>query len=201
MNRIDLINYLIKVNKYNRYLEIGCRDNSCFNNIEITTKIGVDPDKGGTLKMTSDDYFKKYNDNFDIIFIDGLHYSEQVIKDVLSSIKILNKDGIIILHDCNPKKEKEASYPYSGTNIWNGDVWKAYLHFREYDNLDMIMSDFDHGCGLIKIRQNQDKINLNKDYKDLTWFDYKENYHLLNIKDFQYIKKWEKSINKIHEKK
>ena len=59
--------------------------------------MGIDPVEGGTHKMTSDEFFYNNNDKFDIIFIDGLHQYEQVIKDVKNSLNCLTKNGII---DC-----------------------------------------------------------------------------------------------------
>ena len=65
---------------------------------------------------------------WDIIFIDGLHISTQVEKDVKNSLNHLSKHGIIVLHDCNPFLN-EDSYTrviedYWG-QMWNGTVWKA----------------------------------------------------------------------------
>ena len=59
-----------------RYLEIGCDDNICFNSIPVIDKIGVDPDRGGNIKDTSDNFFKNNKKFFDVIFIDGLHIYE-----------------------------------------------------------------------------------------------------------------------------
>ena len=41
-----------------RYLEIGCDNNICFGSIPVTNKVGVDPEKGGNVKETSDNFFK-----------------------------------------------------------------------------------------------------------------------------------------------
>ena len=71
--RWDLINEIIIKKKYTDYLEIGCFDNDCFSKININNKTGVDPLKGGTIKKTSDEFFKTNSNKFDIIFIDGLH--------------------------------------------------------------------------------------------------------------------------------
>ena len=45
--------------------------------------------------MTSDEYFKKFKDKFDLIFIDGLHHYNQVEKDIYNSLEILNDKRII----------------------------------------------------------------------------------------------------------
>ena len=50
-------------------------------------------------KLSSDDFFKNNNMNFDVIYIDGYHKGSQVYKDFINSWKILNKDGIIIFDD------------------------------------------------------------------------------------------------------
>ena len=55
--------------------------------------------------MTSDNYFFNNKNNlFDLIFLDGLHTYEQTIKDIFNSLKTLKKNGVIIVHDCLPKK-------------------------------------------------------------------------------------------------
>ena len=101
-SRFEIIQKIINKKKYENYLEIGCDKNANFSQIEIKNKVGVDPLSGGTHKMTSDDFFEENNFKFDCIFIDGLHTYEQAIKDILNSIKFLNNNGIIILHDCLP---------------------------------------------------------------------------------------------------
>jgi predicted O-methyltransferase YrrM len=75
-----------------------------FSKIKIQTKIGVDPISGGTIRKTSDDFFKNNNVKFDIIFIDGLHEYSQVKKDIKNSLIFLNDDGVIFLHDCMPER-------------------------------------------------------------------------------------------------
>ena len=54
--------------------------------------------------MTSDDFFRDNKEKFDLIFIDGLHETNQVDRDIENSLKFINKGGTILLHDCLPKK-------------------------------------------------------------------------------------------------
>ncbi len=50
--------------------------------------------------MTSNDFFKKKLDiNFDIIYIDGSHYSVDVFNDLINSDPLLKKDGILLIDD------------------------------------------------------------------------------------------------------
>ena len=50
-------------------------------------------------KCTSDKFFLENNLTFDLIYIDGYHKAEQVLKDFKNAWKVLNKDGILIFDD------------------------------------------------------------------------------------------------------
>jgi hypothetical protein len=130
------------INKYNfeNYLEIGCDEDQLFSNIRIKNKVGVDPISGGTIRSTSDFFFlKNPNDRYDIIFIDRLHYYEQVIKDIKNSLKILNDDEFILVHDCLPRCLAHQTVPRY-REPWNGDVWKSIVELMCDLYLDIITS-------------------------------------------------------------
>jgi len=183
--RWELINKIIEIKKYSSYLEIGCYDDECFSKILIDKKKGVDPIKGGTIRKTSDEFFKKNEEKFDIIFIDGLHEYSQVKRDILNSIKFLNKSGVILCHDSLPAEYSEQTIPYTfGT--WVGDVWKAIVEYRTFENLDICVCTIDHGVSIIKVRQNENLIKLDvSNFKDLNYKYYFKNYNqLMNTKSF-----------------
>ena len=51
-------------------------------------------------KTTSDDFFKKnINEKFDLIYIDGNHHADNVLRDATNSFKLVNKGGFIIFDD------------------------------------------------------------------------------------------------------
>ena len=50
-------------------------------------------------KNNSDDFFKKNNTLFEVIYIDGYHRDFQVLKDCRNAWKILKKDGLLICDD------------------------------------------------------------------------------------------------------
>jgi hypothetical protein len=50
-------------------------------------------------KMFSSDFFKNNTKNFDLIYIDGSHMSDDVFFDAMESFKILNKNGILFFDD------------------------------------------------------------------------------------------------------
>ncbi len=175
-NRFDIINKIIQEKKYKNYLEIGCYKDENFEKIHIDKKIGVDPVSGGTIRATSDNFFKNNMENFDIIFIDGLHHYEQVKKDIKNSINVLNEKGVIILHDCLPSKNRDQMIPRSHLN-WNGDVWKAIVEMRTKENVDVYTCLADQGLGIILKRKNRNKLDIKvKDFKKLRFKDYYYNY-------------------------
>lgn len=176
--RHELINFLIEKFDLKNYLEIGVDNGSNYNKIICESKNSVDPAEGQykhaipTHKMTSDEFFKNEAKNyapFDIVFIDGLHHSEQVDKDIENTIKFLTDDGFIILHDCNPLTEEVQIIPRKKSGVWNGDVWKSVVKFRNSDTeLGCVVLDTDHGLGIIsnKIKKNK-KFEYDLTYKSL----------------------------------
>ena len=175
-NRVEIIKNIIELKNYKSYLEIGCFSNELFDQINCENKVGVDPVSGGTIRATSDEFFKKNDKKFDCIFIDGLHRYQQVKKDILNSINFLKKGGIILLHDCLPRNVYEQAIPRCQYK-WNGDVWKAIVEFRTYENLDIYTCYADHGIGVIFVRPNKNQLNLDrKNFLNLRFKDYYENY-------------------------
>lgn len=161
MNRTDIINHIAKKIRAKTYLEIGVWNGVNFQNVSVPYKIGVDPDpeSAATLHLTSDDFFDMNNQKFDLIFIDGLHHADQVEKDILNSLEVLNEGGYIVCHDMNPAKEQHQVIPFNG-KIWNGDCWKAFVKLRQTRNdLEMFTVDTDYGCAVIK-KGKQDLLKI-----------------------------------------
>jgi hypothetical protein len=173
-SRTEIIKKLINYKNYKTYLEIGCDQDENFSKINLLDKIGVDPKSGGTHRMTSDVFFNSNKKKFDFIYIDGLHTYEQAVNDIKNSLNFLNENGIILLHDCLPKKIWNQIVPRIYGH-WNGDVWKAIVESRTWENTNTITVIADHGLGLIQKRKNlnilKDEI---RDFKKLKYRDYYE---------------------------
>ena len=171
--RFQIIQTIIDFKKYKSYLEIGCDRNQNFSNISIDKRVGVDPVEGGTLKMTSDDFFLNNKENFDIIFIDGLHEYSQVMRDIENSLKFINQNGVILLHDCLPRTIWNQIFPRINSD-WNGDVWKSIVHSRTFNHIDTYTFVADRGIGIIFPRSNRKILNLKNelDFKNLKYKDY-----------------------------
>lgn len=154
MLRSEIINKFIKKRKYKSYLEIGTRQRSGnFDLIKCKSKMCIDPDisSDAYLQLTSDEFFKINRMTYDCIFIDGLHEGHQVFRDIENSLKILNKGGLIVCHDCNPKSVQANSDPdyYDGSSQWNGDSWKGFVKERFKCDYLCYVIDEDEGCGII----------------------------------------------------
>ena len=175
INRIALINSAVRKildkKKDCKYLEIGCDDNFVFNSIILPdeNKIGVDPRQGGNHRMTSDEFFGQNKKNFDVIFIDGLHHYEQCQKDVINSLKFLNLNGYIFIHDLLPLNWKMELVPRIQGH-WNGDVWKVGYELSLLKNLEFKIANIDSGIGYLKKTSDIKYIKLpellNKRFKD-----------------------------------
>jgi len=176
MYRYDIINKLIKENGFTKYLEIGvCNPADCFDLIQCETKHGVDPgvefkENPVEFPITSDYFFSLLNNNdfgpelhpdykWDVIFIDGLHISNQVMKDILNSLDHLSWNGYILVHDCNPPTKFMAREDYFIDGVqqpWNGTVWKAIYNIRATrSDLDCRTIDTDWGVGIIRKRYSE----------------------------------------------
>jgi hypothetical protein len=148
MQRWQIINKIIAENKFESYLEIGVQKGLNLQRVVAKYKFGVDPETKmrDVYKMTSDNYFATHSDNYDLIFIDGLHEAEQVERDILNAWQ---RCKVIVLHDCLPESELMQRVPRVARE-WTGDVWRAFVGFREkYPNIKTEIHLTDYGIGVI----------------------------------------------------
>ena len=191
MTRQDIIQKLINKINAQSYLEIGLGNGEVHKNINCKIKVEVDPCEypitkenniQPTFKLTSDVFFAQNQDTFDVIFIDGLHHSYQVQKDIENSLKILNPNGYIVCHDMSPEREEMQIIPMATALFldsrvsnwgWTGDCWRAWVYFRSnHQDLSMFVIDTDYGCGVIT-RGSQTLIN--QESQELTFENFDNN--------------------------
>jgi len=171
-NRISFISKAVQKFNNCKYLEIGCETNICFDSINANFKIGVDPNKGGTVKSTSDSFFENNELFFDVIFVDGLHTFEQCRKDIANSLKFLNHNGYIFVHDLIPRSWIEENVPRLQT-LWTGDIWKVSLELNKTYGIDFSVILADHGVGMIRKKE-----------KEVIYYDEYSQLKELKFKDF-----------------
>ena len=214
--RHDIINTLT-VQKQN-YLEIGIENGYTFSNTHFLHKVGVDPDPKCNqllgckiIKTTSDKYFESISisnnirpTSFDVIFIDGMHHCENVLRDFNNSINVLTKDGHIFIDDCIPLNYNEQlkipikHYYENGIlkygEEWTGDVWKFIYHLLKNYKENIIFQYF-HNInyrGVISI-QIKETFTVIVSYDELNNYNY--------FKDFDnYLKLLNKQNNKQNNK-
>jgi|SaaInlV_125m_DNA_1040241.scaffolds.fasta_scaffold86216_2 hypothetical protein len=163
MKKQDLIQKLINKINAESYVEIGLGSGDMFKSIKCPKKYGIDPQFGNfvfekgarcsirpTHEMTSDQFFEQNKETFDVIFIDGMHESEYVERDINNSLNALNDNGFIICHDMSPTSKNMQIVPRIQPQ-WTGDCWKAWVKIRSTNpNINMFVVDTDYGCGVIQ---------------------------------------------------
>ena len=167
------------------------------NFINSLNKDGVDPGLeaglgiGVNFNMTSDEFFDKHcNKKYDLIFIDGLHHSDQVDRDLINALNNTVDNGVIVLHDCNPPTIEHTLIPRIQPE-WNGDVYKSILKFRDNYKIHKIFTvDTDWGVGVI-IKNNKSVldskfVDFKKGMEDWEYFNDNRNtlLNLITIDDF-----------------
>jgi hypothetical protein len=191
--RHEVVNSLTSAS--DTYLEIGVEYGLTFTNVHFLDKTGVDPDpkfevedKDSLKLLTSDDFFEKNEKIFDVIFIDGMHQCEYVLKDVNNSIKCLSDNGVIFIDDILPSSYNEQlkipNKHYYEKGIlkygepWTGDVWKVMFYIFKNHFKDVEFSYFNNenyrGVGVLKIK-NKFQIPLTA-IEEINAYDYNNDF-------------------------
>jgi hypothetical protein len=179
MMRYDLINRFIAERGFKSYLELGIQNpNQCFDKIICDHKVGVDPDSSAmaTFIMTSDEFFASEacrDGGYDLVFVDACHLHDFVKRDAENALKCLNKNGVVIFHDCCPINEVEQLEKINSA-AWCGTTWKAWVNIRRQCGFMSYTVDVDWGCGIIDASHKAD-IYPPIPEEDLTWEWYLKN--------------------------
>lgn len=160
----EIIQHLATWIKPVNYLEIGVRHGNVYHLVRDYAKncylVDIDfLDIGyseNTIKfeMTSDLFFKNIDSNlkFDLVFIDGDHSKEQVLKDFINVKDMIIDDGFIILHDTYPCDER-MELPIHSNNAWQAMLEIKQRFIKEWE---IITLPFNPGLTIMK------KMNINK---------------------------------------
>lgn len=164
------------------YLEVGIRSGHSLAlahcptigidpRFSLDPKFGLDaPDRQPPVflyKMTSDDFFDEHDPlgilgvaSIDFMFLDGMHQSDFLLRDIINSERYAGRDSIIALHDCMPidiamtlsKTERAATpFPVVYPNFWAGDVWRVVPILMKYRPELSIHCMNAHPTGLVLI--------------------------------------------------
>jgi tetratricopeptide (TPR) repeat protein len=147
-NYLDILSRFHNYLKPQSYVEIGVdKGDSLALAQHPTVSIGIDPFPRIEKKIRSfakiypvpsDEFFEKYNlftelqiNNLSMAFIDGLHHSDQVLKDFINLERYADDKTVIIIHDCLPICKTVANRS-NDTVFWTGDTWKLILFLIKY---------------------------------------------------------------------
>lgn len=156
ITRLEILNRLTERFGYQRYLEIGVAGGATFRRVRVEHKTGVDPQwrlwnllRFEIRKVTSDRFFERNRETFDLILVDGLHHAEQAYRDIENALAVLRPGGSILVHDCLPESYEQQVVPRIAVS-WTGDVWRAFLATSRDPALSTLVFDTNRGCGLIR---------------------------------------------------
>lgn len=95
------------------------------------------------------DQIERQGLRFDLILVDAHHTYECAARDLAAAWKLLNPEGVIVVHDCNPPRRDVAS-PTAGEGAWCGVTFKTFIDFcLGNPDLNYLTFDADFGCGVI----------------------------------------------------
>lgn len=160
---INLIISLIKTVGCEKYLELGIWTGDNISEVHKHCNYCLGVDNVDNRKhfdydfklCTTDDFFQNNKEFFDIIFIDANHTFEMVKKDFINSIKILNKFGLILIHDTDPIDQFYIDPSQCG------DSYKITNWIEEnYKDLNVITLPI-HIAGLTIVNRKNDRRVLN----------------------------------------
>lgn len=179
-NKEDIINKLIEENNYKSYLELGFGSGYNFNKIKCDKKVSVDVNGKADFNKGDLDFFDKNDEEFDCVFVDSKHEAEHVRKVISESLKVLTKDGCIILHDVYPPDEKSQLLPRQ-QKIFCGDVWRSAVGFIE-SYPDVRVETYRSDYGLTVLYPEGKRVRKHFENMEMTFEEFQANKEtLLNI--------------------
>jgi hypothetical protein len=150
------INTLLQMLGGRRYLEIGLHAGDTFRAVMAAERTGVDPvfafDISGVvnentrlIQQNSDAFFAsdKLEQPYDLVFIDGLHQFEQVMRDFTNAILHTHRRSVILIDDVFPNDAFSALPDEQATKrhrvafgiqdaAWHGDVYKVIFALHDF---------------------------------------------------------------------
>lgn len=145
------------------YVEVGIRCGKSLS-LALGPAIGVDPAPEITVPLpeqvqvfakTSDDFFAQDADKaiaqpIDLAFIDGMHWFEFALRDLMNIERRCQAASLVVFDDIFPAHPLQAARRRQ-TRAWTGDIWRivgCLRHFRS----DLVLVPIDaHPTGLLLV--------------------------------------------------
>lgn len=178
IRRFEVLQALLELFDEPRYLEIGVSKGTTFHHLNAGLKVAVDPrfqfdweaekaQRGPSTQyyeVPSDVYFGSIVDRsqeFDVIYLDGLHTFEQTLRDFTNALAHLADGGVIVIDDVKPSSY-HASLPNPGSyqklrqyvnderRAWMGDVYRLVWFIDTfYQSLSYATISNNHGQAVV----------------------------------------------------
>jgi hypothetical protein len=147
MDYVQFLALMKRILRPHTYIEVGIGEGATFFSDPVPEfVIGIDPNLqfGATLasrtpncrgmvimRSSSDEAFAEFSSHntlgdhkADMAFVDGLHHSDVVLRDIANCARVSRENALIFVHDVFPGNEAQASrQPIAGA--WMGDVYKV----------------------------------------------------------------------------
>jgi SAM-dependent methyltransferase len=168
MDKAWIINHLVAVHGYRRYLELcttttgglyGAIDQSqlavcrrlmyrCPDDFEDGRRIDYRSntlDIGACLSSIA-----AKDRSFDIALVDSWHEYAPSWRDLQEAFRLIRPGGTLVVHDCLPPRAEVAG-PLPIPGEWCGVSYHAYIDFvHDCDDLEFYTVNVDYGCGVIR---------------------------------------------------
>lgn len=178
VRRWEVVQSLVDLFDEPRYVEVGVNKGNTFRHISAAFKVAVDPNflfdwEGEKRKhgpsteyhqVTSDVYFGSIVDadqQFDVIYLDGLHTFEQTLRDLTNALAHLAPNGVILIDDVRPPTYhaslpdhshylKVRSHVKDPKAAWMGDVYRLIWFIDTfYQSLSYATVSNNHGQAVV----------------------------------------------------
>ena len=88
-------------------------------------------------------------ERYDLIFVDPWHTYEASAGDLYGALCLLQPNGIIVVHDCNPTDAATVGREFQGGD-WCGVTYQAFIDFALATRpTSSCVVDSDYGCGVL----------------------------------------------------
>ena len=218
VRRWQVMRRILKLYADPRYLEIGVCQGKTFDKVPAIRKVAVDPafrfdhvamqqahPEATYHPVPSDDYFAQHaapDDEFDLIYLDGLHVYDQTLRDLLNGLEHLQPRGVIVIDDTVPptslaaireRRDFDAERRRTGSDRleWMGDVYKVvhfiqafcpYLRYATIEN--------NHGQTVVwRGRRDEPPVRTLGEIHDMTFDDFTADLSVMRVRPFQQIRR------------
>jgi hypothetical protein len=158
LSYVEMLWWIDKLLGPRNYLEIGTGGGHALTQISCDA-VCIDPDfqirqnvlgarrrtmffqDSSDMVFQDEDMRRHFPHGIDLIFLDGLHLFEALLRDFINVERLANERSVVVLHDCLPintrmterlRRDGQDEEDPATRGFWTGDVWKILLILKRY---------------------------------------------------------------------